>query len=70
MDYPVNDKTNRTALLAKGTYMKPSYIGNDQSVYSFTTTVIAEVNVTIPALAISILEKKMSTESNVVHMCE
>lgn len=58
VDYPVNDKTKRTALLAKGTYMKASYIGNDQSVYSFTTKVIAKVNVTIPALAISIPEKK------------
>lgn len=57
IDYPVNEKTKRTSILPKGTYMQSSYIGNDQSVYSFTTKVIAKVNITIPALAIRIPKK-------------
>lgn len=54
IDYPINEETKRTARIAKDTYMQASYIGSDQSVYSFKTKVIAKVNVTIPALAVSI----------------
>lgn len=57
IDYPINAKTKKTAILPKGTYIQSSYIGNDQSVYSFHSTVIAKVNVTIPALAINIPNK-------------
>ncbi|ASN05498.1 flagellar brake protein [Virgibacillus necropolis] len=53
IDYPVNEKTKRTAMLPKGTNLQTSYIGSDQSVYSFSTKVVAKVNVPIPALAIS-----------------
>ncbi|WP_404452863.1 PilZ domain-containing protein [Virgibacillus necropolis] len=54
IDYPVNVKTKRTAILPKNTYIQTSYIESNQSVYSFNTKVIAKVNVNIPALAISI----------------
>ncbi|WP_430785522.1 flagellar brake protein [Virgibacillus flavescens] len=54
IDYPINMETKRTAALPKGAFIKVSYVGNDQSVYLFNTQVIAKVNVTIPALAISI----------------
>lgn len=54
IDYPVNKETKKTAILLKGTYLKASYIGSDQSVYSFNSKVVAKVNVNIPALAISI----------------
>lgn len=58
IDYPVNVESKKTATLPKGTYMKASYIGTDQSVYSFNTNVVAKVNVTIPALAINIPKKE------------
>ncbi|MFZ3578181.1 flagellar brake protein [Virgibacillus sp. DJP39] len=57
IDYPVNIKTKRTVLLPKGTNLQTSYIGNDHSVYSFSTKVIAKANLNIPALAISIPDK-------------
>ncbi|WP_099158376.1 flagellar brake protein [Virgibacillus ndiopensis] len=57
IDYPVNEQTKKTSYLPKGTYIAVTYVGSDQSVYSFHTQIVAKVKFNIPALAISLPEK-------------
>lgn len=57
IDYPINEHTKKTSFLPKGTYLTATYVGSDQSVYSFHSQIVAKVKFNIPALAISLPEK-------------
>ncbi|WP_188453845.1 flagellar brake protein [Virgibacillus oceani] len=61
IDYPVNEQTKKSAILPKETYFLATYIGNDQSVYSFRSHIVTKINLNIPALAISLPEKNKIT---------
>lgn len=57
IDYPIEVKSSKTGFFQKGTSFSASYVGKDQSVYSFHTKVVAKVKLNIPALAISFPDK-------------
>lgn len=48
--YPVGEKTRKTGIFLEGTQFKLSFVGKDQSVYLFETSVIARKKLKIPVL--------------------
>lgn len=51
IDYPINDATHRTTYFSKGTNVSVSFVGNDNAVYSFQTTLLRKVSLnSVPAL--------------------
>lgn len=58
IDYPIYEKTRRTAIFPIGTIIKVNYVGDDHNVYHFPTEIVAKKNLTVPALMIKIPEKE------------
>lgn len=52
IDYPVNEKTGRIGFFFEGTQFKVTFVGEDQSIYMFTTEVKERKKLQIPVLAI------------------
>ncbi|ENH97356.1 hypothetical protein J416_05058 [Gracilibacillus halophilus YIM-C55.5] len=52
VDYPVNEKTNKTEDFQVGQVFRVHFIGQDTSVYSFNTRVTEKTKMTIPTLAL------------------
>ncbi|OZU90093.1 hypothetical protein CIL03_02840 [Virgibacillus indicus] len=57
IDYPVNEKTRKTAFLAKGTLLMVVFAGDDQAIYQFPSKITAKVKLNVPALAIKLPDK-------------
>ncbi|MTW85893.1 pilus assembly protein PilZ [Virgibacillus dakarensis] len=58
IDYPIDNKTNKSALIPKHKPFTVTYVGSDQSVYSFPSEIVAQVKLNVPALAIPMPEKQ------------
>ncbi|WP_028783054.1 flagellar brake protein [Thalassobacillus devorans] len=50
LTYPVGEKTRKTGIFLEGTQFKLSFVGKDQSVYLFETSVLARKKLKIPVL--------------------
>ncbi|MFD2045881.1 flagellar brake protein [Ornithinibacillus salinisoli] len=57
IDYPINIATKKTTVLRKGTQLEVSYVGEDNSVYSFTSIIKGKHKLNVPALSLEIPEK-------------
>lgn len=58
IDYPIYEKTRKTAFFPIGTKIKVTYVADDHNVYHFLSEIIAKRNLTVPALMIKIPEKE------------
>ncbi|MEN1969137.1 flagellar brake domain-containing protein [Lentibacillus sp. N15] len=58
VDYPIDEKTNKTVFLPKNQVLTVTFVSTNQSVYSFRSKIISKVKVNIPALALQIPEKQ------------
>ncbi|RDW19086.1 flagellar brake protein [Oceanobacillus arenosus] len=52
IDYPINELTNKTAFIPKRKYFSVAYIGEDEAVYQFTSSITSKIKLNVPALAI------------------
>jgi c-di-GMP-binding flagellar brake protein YcgR len=53
IDFPVNDKTKKTEVVAIGSEYSAVFVGKDQSVYLFNTEILSKVRQQIPMIQIS-----------------
>ncbi|WP_217585418.1 flagellar brake protein [Lentibacillus saliphilus] len=58
IDYPIDEVTKRTAFLPMDSIVYVSYIGDNDTVYTFKTNVVSREKLTIPALKLSLPEKQ------------
>lgn len=57
IDHPINMQTNKTSYFPIGTNFTVSFIGKDENLYRFQTTVEKRIKLTIPSLAITFPNK-------------
>ncbi|TYR82570.1 glycosyltransferase [Priestia megaterium] len=53
VDYPLNEKTQRTTFLTKGTKLNVTFIGEDKAVYTFLSEVIGRTIQDIPVIQLT-----------------
>ncbi|MGY0691790.1 flagellar brake protein [Virgibacillus sp. FSP13] len=53
IDYPIDEQTKKSTFLPKKTPFTVTYIGSDQSVYSFRSEIVDKVKLNIPGLIIN-----------------
>ncbi|WP_163969874.1 flagellar brake protein [Oceanobacillus halotolerans] len=58
IDYPIHSKTKRSKKFPVGSVINVSYVGSDNSVYTFTSEITKQVESDIPALAFDKPQKK------------
>ncbi|RDW22032.1 flagellar brake protein [Oceanobacillus chungangensis] len=58
IDYPVNEITNKTTVLPKRKHFSVSYIGEDEAVYQFNSSITSKIKLNVPALAIEYPKKE------------
>ncbi|TFB23952.1 pilus assembly protein PilZ [Filobacillus milosensis] len=54
IDYPINERTGRTALFMDGSEFKVSYVADDGNVYVFSSEIVGRKKIKIPVLAIRV----------------
>lgn len=52
IDFPVNIKSKKTAVFAKGTVFDITFVGDDEMIYKFRSKLITKIKGEIPSLAI------------------
>ncbi|NWO12281.1 flagellar brake protein [Virgibacillus sp.] len=52
IDFPVNIKSKKTAVFAKGTVFEVTFVGDDEVIYKFRSKLITKIKGKIPSLAI------------------
>jgi len=58
IDYPIDEKTGKTAIWSAGKGFSVTYLGKDNAVYQFPSRVVKKLKRNVPALAIYIPEKE------------
>ncbi len=53
IDYPVHEKTGKTTFFMNGTKLKVTFVGQDNSIYSFNTEIIGRTKKVIPMVVLS-----------------